>query len=143
METHVLTETESRYVQGGSQAKRCILPRQIQRYETASLLPLGLGGGLELQQDSHHVLQGLDLLLQSSGHIGLVVTQLSVEVLAVWHTGLDSNLRTLPDQVAVVVAQTALCLVGSQEGLVKLLGGVVDAQAKGRGGKLKTSVRKQ
>lgn len=115
---------------------------QIFGYETANLLlPLGLGRGLELHQDIHHVLQGLDFLLESSGDIGLVVTQLGVEVLPVWHTGLDGNLSTLANNVAVVGAETTRCFVGSQEGGVELLGGVVDAQTKRCGGELKTPIR--
>lgn len=113
---------------------------QLFVYDTTILLPLGLGSGLELEQDIHHVLEGLDLLLQGSVDIGLVVTQLGIEVLPVWHTGLDGNLGTLPDQVAVVSAETTRCFVGSQEGCVELLRGVVDAQAKGSGGELKTTV---
>lgn len=116
---------------------------QILGYETSSLLPLGLGRGLELQQDIHDVLQALDLLLQGDGHIGLVVAKLRVEVLPVWHTRLDGDLSTLADQVTVVSAKTTRGLVGSQEGSVELLGGVVDAQAEGRGGELKATIQRR
>lgn len=141
MKTHALAETEIQYVQVGL-THSTSYHNPILGYETDRLLPLSLGRGLELEQDIHDVLQGLDLLLEGSGHISLVVAKLRVKVLAVWHTGLDGDLSTLADQVAVMGVETTRGLVGSQEGCVELLGGVVDAQAEGRGGELQATIHK-
>ena len=45
-----------------------------------NLLPLGVLARLEGLQDAHHLLQSRDLLLHGSADLGLVATQLLVEV---------------------------------------------------------------
>lgn len=102
------------------------------------LLPLGLLALLEGLQDSHHLLQRNDLLVHLRDNLGLVITQLGVEVLAVRSRGHGSAEDGLDQEGVVRLEGTT---VGLTEGLRQLLGGVVEVVAEGLGSEVETTIK--
>lgn len=102
------------------------------------LLPLGFLALLEGLQDGHHLLQGNNLLVHLGNDLGLVITQLGVEVLAVRSRGHRSAEDRL-DQEGVVRLEGAA--VGFTEGLGQFLGGVVEVVAESLGSEVETTTK--
>lgn len=101
-------------------------------------LPLGLLGVDKLLEDAHDLLQGGKVGRHLLGDLGLVVTELGVEVFSVWagaHGGAEDGL----DDEAVVRLEGGA--VGVAEGVCELLGGVGDVGLEAEAGELETTVK--
>lgn len=100
------------------------------------LLPLGFLACLEGLQDGHHLLQRRDLLLHSREDLGLVISQLGIEVLAVrsrGHGGAEERLHH--ERVVRLEGAT----IGITEGVGQLLGRVVEVVAEGLSSEVETT----
>lgn len=101
-----------------------------------SLLPLSVLARLEGLQDSDHPLQGGDLLLHCGNDLGLIITQLRKEVLAVRGRRHGSTEERLHHERVVRLESAA---VGFTEGISELLGGVVEVVAEGLSSEVETT----
>lgn len=110
---------------------------QSQSDHPTRLLPLGVLARLEGLQDGHHLLQGGDLLLHGGEDLGLIITQLFEEGLAVRGRGHGSAEDGLHHERVVRLEGTA---VGFAEGVRKFLGGVVEVVAEGLSSEVETTV---
>lgn len=88
-----------------------------------SLVIFGLLGALEGLQDGDNLLQCSDLLLHLGIDLTLVLTELRIEVLAVWGCGHRGGEDGLDHERVVGLEGIA---VGTAEGDRELIGGVVD-----------------
>lgn len=105
----------------------------------ANLLPLSRLGILESLQDGDHLLQSSDLLGQLGSNLGLILTQLLVEVLAVWG-GRHGSTEDRLDNPGVVGLEGVA--VGTAERVGEFRGGVVDVVTEGLDGKVEASGEK-
>lgn len=105
----------------------------------ANLLPLSRLGSLESLQDGDHLLQSSDLLSHCGSNLSLILTQLRIEVLAVW-SGRHGSAENGLDEEGVVRLEGVA--VGTAEGVGEFRGRVVDVVTEGLDGKVEASVEK-
>lgn len=103
-------------------------------------LPLRLLAALELLQDGDVLLKSHHLGVQGRVDLGLVLTKLGVEVLAVGGSRHSSREDGLDNEGVVGLEGVA---VGFTEGVGELGAAVVQVVAEGLGGEVKTSVAQQ
>lgn len=102
-----------------------------------SLLPLSILAGLERLQNSHTLLECGNLLVQLGGNLGVVTTELLVEIGTVRSSRHCSREDRLHKEGVVWLECTT---VGILEGNRQLGGGVVDVVTKSLGSEVKTTV---
>lgn len=90
-------------------------------------LPLGLLGVLEGLHNLDDLLKCGNFLLQLGGDLGLILTELLVEVGAVWGGGHGGGEEGLDDERVVRLEGLT---IGVTEGVRELLGGVLDVVAE-------------
>lgn len=116
---------------------RVVVSDNVFRCPAVCPLPLSILAGLERLQNSHVLLECGNLLVQLRGNLGVVITELLVEVGTVRSSRHGSRENRLHEEGVVWLEGTT---VGILEGNGQLGGGVVDVVAKSLGREVKATV---
>lgn len=103
-------------------------------------LPLSSLGILESLEDGDHLLQSSNLLRHCGVNLGLILTQLGVEILSIWGCGHSSTEDGLDKEGVVRLKGVA---IGSTEGVRELRGSVIDVVTQSLNGEVKASIEKK